>query len=100
MWDELEEHPDILAELNDPNFATRTHGKRATHSKGCHGPLCRKQERDNTRERHARKQKSKGKIVVPRDPGPARERDEFLQRVIDWHHTMRKEPNAVLAQSA
>ncbi len=100
MWDELQDHPDILEELNDPDYAQRSHGKRATYAQGCHGPLCRKTERDNTRARHVKRQQAKGKRVYPRDPGPAREMDEFLERVTEWHHTLKKHPGAVLAESA
>lgn len=40
---------EIIAELSDPKFITRTHGSRGTHNDGCKGPMCRKANRDRMR---------------------------------------------------
>lgn len=87
VWAELEklENQDLFSELKDLRFITRTHGCRATYALGCRGPMCRKSERDNTRERWGKRQAAKGKKVKPVDPGPARARDEFIEKVINWH---------------
>lgn len=42
----------IERELANPEHAGRSHGSRSTYNKGCHGPLCRKANRDYGRERH------------------------------------------------
>jgi len=87
MWAELnnEENGDILDELKDPEFATRTHGKRSTHSAGCHGPLCRKAERDASHQRYRRRRQAEGAVVTSFPPSEVRARDAFLGRVIEWH---------------
>lgn len=94
--EELEgsENADIRAELDNPEFANRTHATRSTYAGGCRGPLCRKSERDRARQRHEQKQKAKGVKVKPAAPRPERERDYFLRRVIYWHRHMRRNPQS------
>lgn len=44
----------ILFELTDERFSTRTHHRRKLYDDGCKGPLCRKAERDRSRQRYRR----------------------------------------------
>lgn len=44
--------PDVEAELSDEKFKNRKHGSRATHTAGCHGPLCRRAEAIRSRRRN------------------------------------------------
>lgn len=45
---------EVLFELTDERYATRTHGSRKTYDDECRGPLCRKSERDRSRKRYQR----------------------------------------------
>lgn len=83
---------DVIAELEDERFNTRTHGKRATAGVGCNGPLCRKAERDAAHEKYSRKRQRAGKPparVGLRDE-KARERDELLEGIQLWHERVRE----------
>ena len=95
MWVELEkpENADIFFELNDSKFLSRTHGTRSTYADGCRGPLCRWSERERGRARHAKRQAAKGKGVLNMPPGPARDRDDLIRRVIAWHRGVRMGPD-------
>lgn len=57
---------EVMAELSDPSFATRTHGKRSTRNAGCTGPLCKKALRDEARtiqrRIHSRQRNNKSKL--------------------------------------
>lgn len=79
MWHELPE--DIREELEHPDYITRKHYSRATYALGCHGPLCRKAERDRGR---ARNEERGGEDYSPAldirvsDP-------ENIDEIIAWH---------------
>lgn len=79
MLHELPE--DIRAELEDPEFITRKHYSRATYALGCHGPLCRKAERDRGRLRN---EERAGEDYSPalgiRVPDP-----DNIDEIIEWH---------------
>lgn len=42
----------VLFELSDGRFIGRTHHRRKLYNQDCRGPLCRKAERDRSRERY------------------------------------------------
>lgn len=79
-WPELE---DVKAELEDYRFLTRSHGTGGTAALGCHGPLCRKLERDKRRRRTERKAKREGREVELRDR--IYDRDALLEAITTWH---------------
>jgi hypothetical protein len=84
MWDELPD--DILAELNDERFTNRQHYSRATSALKCHGPLCRKAERDRERIRSQRRAEAAGRIYKPNYESRVNSADEtYLEQVIAWH---------------
>lgn len=74
---------DIKDELNDPRYANRKHGSRATYAKGCDGPLCSKAERDRSRARNERRAKDAGRDYVP--GRRISDRDVLLEAVEEWH---------------
>jgi hypothetical protein len=76
---------DILEELQDAEFASRQHYSRATYAEGCHGPLCRKAERDRGRERNEKRAAAKGRIYRPNENTRDAKRDGLLLFVIEWH---------------
>lgn len=82
MWDNLPD--DIREELTNPEFISRKHCSRATYALGCHGPLCRKAERDRSRIRNEAKAEAKGRDYEPnhevRLPDP-----ENILEIIEWH---------------
>lgn len=90
MWDRLPD--DVLAELTDKEYTGRTHGRRATYAQGCHGPLCKKSERDLGHEKYTERRARQGK--PPARSGlkddKARERDELLTQIQAWHDLMRE----------
>lgn len=94
MWDNLPQ--DVKDELldEDPRFKGRQHYSRSTYALGCHGPLCRKAERDRTRRRTEARAKGRGKAYVPnlklRETRKVEERDDELNRIIEWHLADRK----------
>lgn len=59
--------PDILAELTDPEHVKRLHGKRPCYTAGCHGPLCRRADREFNRARYQAARQAAGKKYVPSD---------------------------------
>lgn len=77
-WPELK---DVREELMDPRFGGRQHYSRATAAKGCGGPLCRKAERDRSRERNKRRG---GENYQP-SPHRIYDRDDLLEAIIKWH---------------
>lgn len=98
MWDELPE--DVLLEISDIRFASRTHGKRGTYArppagaaageKGCRGPLCRKAERDEAELKYARRRARLGKVArIGLKDDDVRARDELLDRIQQWHECER-----------
>ena len=74
---------DVVEELDDPRFANRQHGSRATAALGCRGTLCRKAERDRSRRRNEQRAIRSGRQFV----GGVREydRDDLLDAIIRWH---------------
>jgi hypothetical protein len=78
--------PDVEAELADERFATRKHGSRATHSAGCHGPLCRRAEALRGRRRS---QERAERSFREYQPSLRRKRDddrnEELAIAAAWH---------------
>lgn len=75
--------PDVVEELNDPRFLTRKHGSGATAALGCHGPLCRKHERDKQRRRNQRRAEAAGREYRPYTQ--LWDRDELLDAIMVWH---------------
>jgi hypothetical protein len=92
MWDEMPE--DVRLELLDPKYLTRTHHKKATYAKGCRGPLCRKEEREEGERKRQALALSAGKEYKPkkRTAGDIH-RDELLNKIYAWHLTMRQAPD-------
>lgn len=72
---------EILDELNNPRYASRTHGRRACVNAGCKGPLCRKFTRDRMRELYREQNPNPSRKRGPADP----EVDQFLETVIRAH---------------
>lgn len=74
---------DVLKELMDPRYANRQHGSRATAAKHCLGPLCRKAERDRSRERNKRRAIASGRQY--REGAREYDRDDLMNAIIEWH---------------
>lgn len=83
MWTELPE--DVLFELSDPAFLTRQHYSRATYAKGCHGPLCKRRERERARKRTETRAKRKGREYIPNEDIRLQEDEALMERIIVWH---------------
>lgn len=82
----LPEMADVVEELNDPKYASRRHFSRATYALGCHGPLCRKKERDNGRAKNERKALREGRPYNEGGKtGRKYDRDALLEYVAEWH---------------
>lgn len=81
------ENADIYKELTDEKFLSRQHYSRATYALGCHGPLCRKKERDRGRERTEAKAAAKGREYEPKPDIRKEDRDGLLHLIINWHLT-------------
>lgn len=79
-WPEM---ADVKAELEDPRFGGRRHS-RATAALGCNGPLCRKAERDRSRNRNQQRAKEAGRAYRPSD-SRLYDRDDLLQAIYTWH---------------
>jgi hypothetical protein len=78
--------PDVEAELLDARFFNRKHGSRATHSAGCHGPLCRRREALRGRERSRRKADRDGREYIPGLRAQRNDsRDDELAIAAAWH---------------
>lgn len=84
----LEQLPaDVRKELGDPAFATRKHHSRATYALGCHGPLCRKKERDRGRSRNETRAQENGKEYSPNHDLRIKE-DELLEQIVEWYERL------------
>jgi hypothetical protein len=81
------ENADIVMELKDPKYASRQHYSRSTYASGCHGPLCRKSERDRGRKRNEARAREAGRPYNPSVDEDANPRDPLLDMVIHWHIT-------------
>lgn len=75
---------DVKAELEDPEYATRKHYSRATYALGCHGPLCRKAERDRGRGRNERRARDAGREYRPILGLRVRD-DETMEQIVAWY---------------
>lgn len=84
---EREENADIFLELNDSKYLSRQHYSRATYALGCHGPLCRRAERDRGRRRTQQKAESKGREYQPNPEIQKNDREGLMQFIISWHLT-------------
>jgi hypothetical protein len=80
-WPEMD---DVRQELEDPTYANRRHGSRATYALGCHGPLCRKKERMRGRNRNETTASRLGKDYEP-SPRRIYDRDAVLDAISNWH---------------
>jgi hypothetical protein len=74
---------DVRAELEDEEYATRKHYSRATYALGCHGPLCRKKERDRGRDRNEVRAKNAGRKYRPNQE--VRLDNPTLDEIVDWY---------------
>lgn len=74
---------DVREELEDEEYATRKHYSRATYALGCHGPLCRKAERDRGRGRNERRAKDSGREYKPNPD--IRLDDPDLDEIVEWY---------------
>lgn len=73
---------EVRDELEDERFTTRSHYSRATYALGCHGPLCRKAERDRGRKRNERRAEDDGREYAP---NPGQRIEDELDEIIRWH---------------
>jgi hypothetical protein len=81
------ENADIVEELRDEEYASRQHYSRSTYASGCHGPLCRKAERDRGRKRNEQRAIEAGRSYSPAVDDEPSARDILLDMVIHWHLT-------------
>lgn len=84
---EKPENRDIVEELNDEKFISRQHYSRATYALGCHGPLCRRAERDRGRQRTQKKAEDSGREYQPNPDLRKDDREGLMQFIINWHLT-------------
>lgn len=93
MWADLP--LDVFRELIDPRYENRTHGKKATGSVGCRGPLCRKAERDDKMEQRRAYERAHGieRKHYKRSPEKIA-LDVELNRIMAWHWLVRSEPKS------
>lgn len=82
MWDNLPD--DIREELEDPEYSSRQHYSRATYALGCHGPLCRKAERDRGRNRNEQRAHARGNKYKPNHDFRLSDPDN-IDEIIEWH---------------
>jgi len=78
---------DVRKELSDPEFGTRKHHSRATYALGCHGPLCRKAERDRGRSRNEQRALNNGRAYVPNNDIRLEE-NQLLEEIIEWYEDL------------
>lgn len=76
---------EIGKELIDEKFLTRVHYSRATYAAGCHGPLCKKAERDRGRKRTEYRAEADGREYFPNHDIRVTEHDAYMNKVITWH---------------
>lgn len=82
---EKPENRDIYDELMDEKYAHRRHYSRATYADGCHGPLCRKAEKDRGRRRTEYRAEREGREYIPKEYIRQGDRDGLLNFIISWH---------------
>ena len=74
---------DVREELLDPKYFGRRHYSRATYAKGCHGPLCKKAERERTRWRTEEKAEEAGRAYIPGEN--RRPEDPEILEALVWY---------------
>lgn len=74
---------DVAEELNNPNYANRQHGSRATLALNCNGPLCKFAERKRSRKRSEVRALREGREYKTRLQ--TYDRDDLLNAIIKWH---------------
>lgn len=79
---------EVLDELDDPEYATRSHYSRSTYALGCHGPLCTRAERDRGRRRNAVAAANAGRDYKPNHKIRAEEDD--IDRAVSWYLSERE----------
>jgi hypothetical protein len=77
---------DVRQELSE--YPGRKHHSRGTYALGCHGPLCRKAERDRGRKRSELNAISNGKAYVP-NLEIRLEEDDLLDQIVEWYESLR-----------
>lgn len=78
---------DVRQELSE--YPGRKHHSRGTYAIGCHGPLCRKAERDRGRKRTETKALSNGKPYSP-NLDIRLEEDILLDEIVEWYESLRR----------
>lgn len=82
---------EVTAELADPAYASRSHGRIGTYGWGCRGPLCQLANRDYRRKRYAKMVlKQREKPPKSYEPGEARAYDPLLRAIRAKHWLERK----------
>ena len=90
MWSELPD--DVREEITNERYKNRKHYSRSTYAEGCHGPLCRKAERDRGRKRNAKRANEAGRIYTPNHEARVpTEEEKKLQVILEWYLAL--EPN-------
>jgi hypothetical protein len=70
---------EIQIEYSVGPLAHRTHYSKATYQAGCRGPMCRKKERDATKERQEQRERKSGLPYRPQVDTPETcEREDLL----------------------
>lgn len=69
---------EILTEVCDPEYRSRSHHNVGTYDVGCRGPLCRKALRE-----HPKRRSPSGVLVQVRD-------DRVYDPVLEYYHTILK----------
>lgn len=83
---------EVRAEL-EGEFAHRLHYSKGTYADGCRGPLCRKAERDATKDRQEARERVTGLPYRPLVDTPQNcLRDDFLNNIIWQHRNERGKP--------
>lgn len=85
---------EIVDEITDEQFTSRTHGTRSCHNAGCRGPLCTKFNRDRSRELYRKNNPDVTRLRAgSRDPAL----DGFLDAVIEAHVSDKEEKEKLSA---
>lgn len=79
---------EVLAELEDPEYSTRSHYSRATYALGCNGPLCKRAERDRGRKRNEATAKAKGREYKPNHK--IRDAEDEIDLAVQWYLSERE----------
>lgn len=83
---------EVTEELSGP-LGHRLHYSKGTYADGCRGPMCRKRERDATKERQEAKRRTSGLPYRPqKDDEETCLRDDFLNDIIWRHRNERGKP--------